>query len=82
VPGILWNSSQSSGASSPCIVLNGEPRNVPAGSNPARVIELLALEGRRIAVEVNGEIVPRSHYAEHELKTGDRVEIVHAVGGG
>ena len=64
------------------IVLNGEPRNVPAGSNPARVIELLALEGRRIAVEINGEIVPRSRYAEHELKAGDRVEIVHAVGGG
>ena len=64
------------------IIVNGEPRAVPAGASPARVIELLALAGRRIAVEVNGEIVPRSRHAEHELKPGDRVEIVHAVGGG
>jgi sulfur carrier protein len=64
------------------IVLNGEQRHVPAHSNPAHVIELLALGGRRLAVEVNGEIVPRSRYTEHELKAGDRVEIVHAVGGG
>ena len=64
------------------IVLNGESRAVPAGASPERVIELLALAGRRIAVEVNGKIVPRSRYADHELKPGDRVEIVHAVGGG
>ena len=64
------------------IVLNGEPRTVPAGTSAENVIELLALGGRRVAVEVNGEIVPRSRHAEHELKTGDRVEIVHAVGGG
>jgi sulfur carrier protein len=64
------------------IVLNGEPRTVSSGANPARLIELLALAGRRVAVEVNGEIVPRSRYTDHELKTGDRVEIVHAVGGG
>ena len=64
------------------IVLNGEPRTVPAGTSPASVIELLGLRGRRVAIEVNGEIVARSRYAEHELKTGDRVEIVHAVGGG
>ena len=55
---------------------------MPAGASAARVLELLALGGRRIAVEVNGEIVPRSRYVEHELKPGDRVEIVHAVGGG
>jgi sulfur carrier protein len=64
------------------ILVNGAPRAVPPGASPARVIELLALGGRRIAVEVNGAIVPRSAYAEHELKPGDRVEIVHAVGGG
>jgi sulfur carrier protein len=64
------------------IVLNGEPRQVPAGASAARVIEMLALGGRRVAVEVNGEIVPRSRYTEHELHAGDRIEIVHAVGGG
>jgi sulfur carrier protein len=64
------------------ILVNGELRSVPPGASPARVIDLLALGGRRIAVEVNGAIVPRSRHAEHELKPGDRVEIVHAVGGG
>ena len=55
---------------------------MPAGASAARVIEMLALGERRVAVEVNGEIVPRSRYAEHELRDGDRIEIVHAVGGG
>jgi sulfur carrier protein len=64
------------------IVLNGEARHVPAGASAARVVEMLALGGRRVAIEVNGEIVPRSRHAEHELRDGDRVEIVHAVGGG
>jgi sulfur carrier protein len=64
------------------IVLNGEPRTVPPGASPAHLIELLALRGGRIAIEVNGTIVPRSRHAEHELQPGDRVEIVHAVGGG
>jgi sulfur carrier protein len=64
------------------IVVNGQPRAVPPGASAARLIELLALGGRRVAIEVNGEIVPRSSYAAHELKAGDRVEIVHAVGGG
>jgi len=42
----------------------------------------LTLEGKRIAVEVNGAIVPRSRYADTRLVAGDRVEIVGAVGGG
>ena len=64
------------------IVLNGEPRSLP---RPATVLELLQGEGlgeRRVAVEVNGEIVPRSRHGEHTLQAGDHVEIVHALGGG
>lgn len=64
------------------ILLNGEPRTLAA---PASVLELLQTEGlqdRRVAVEVNGEIVPRSRHAEWALAQGDRVEIVHALGGG
>lgn len=64
------------------ILLNGEPRTLAA---PASVLELLQTEGlqdRRVAVEVNGEIVPRSRHAEWALVAGDRVEIVHALGGG
>ena len=48
----------------------------------ADVVRELALEGKRIAVEKNGEIVPRSRYAETEVDAADRLEIVGAVGGG
>src|SRR5687768_7807525 len=61
------------------IVLNGEPR---ALATPLSVLQLLQAEGlgeRRVAVEVNGGIVPRSRHAEHLLGDGDRVEIVHAL---
>jgi sulfur carrier protein len=64
------------------ILLNGEPRTLAA---PASVQQLLQAEGlaeRRVAVEVNGEIVPRSRHAGWALADGDRVEIVHALGGG
>lgn len=64
------------------IVLNGEPRVLAA---VLTVLELLQAEGlgeRRVAVEVNGEIVPRSRLDQHLLRPGDRIEIVHALGGG
>lgn len=64
------------------IVLNGKPR---ALVSPVTVLELLQAEGlgeRRVAVEVNGEIVPRGRHGERRLAAGDRVEIVHALGGG
>ncbi|MQP75776.1 sulfur carrier protein ThiS [Stenotrophomonas sp. MYb238] len=64
------------------IQLNGEPRRFPA---PPTLADLLAAEGlaeRRVAVEVNGEIVPRGRHGEWRLNEGDVVEIVHALGGG
>lgn len=64
------------------IRLNGEPRSLP---HPIALDQLLAeegLAGRRVAVEINGEIVPRSRHAEHLLADGDVIEIVHALGGG
>jgi sulfur carrier protein len=64
------------------IILNGEPRSLDA---PSTVLTLLQAEGlgeRRVAVEINGEIVPRSRHGEHALQAGDRIEIVHALGGG
>ena len=48
----------------------------------AALLESEGLAGRRIAVEVNGEIVPRGRHGEHMLHEGDRIEIVHALGGG
>ena len=64
------------------ITVNGESRQVPAGATAAQLVELLGLTGRRLAMEVNGEILPRSRHANHALNPGDRVEIVQAVGGG
>ena len=64
------------------ITINGEPRQFDTGQNVASVIEALALTGKRIPVERNGEIVPKSQHAATVLEPGDRLEIVVAVGGG
>ncbi|GGZ53149.1 sulfur carrier protein ThiS [Lysobacter xinjiangensis] len=64
------------------ILLNGEPRDLPGDADIQRLLEQEGLAGRRVAVEVNGEIVPRGRHAGHALRAGDRVEIVHALGGG
>jgi sulfur carrier protein len=64
------------------IHLNGEPRDVPATLTLATLLDQAGLAGRRVAIEVNGTIVPRSRHAEHALNDGDRIEIVHALGGG
>lgn len=64
------------------IFVNGEARQVAESLNISELIEMLDLTQRRIAVEVNLEIVPRSSYTTHSLQAGDKVEIVHAIGGG
>lgn len=64
------------------IYLNGEARDVAEGLTAAELVQELGLGDRRIAMEVNREIVPRSAYASHRLQAQDRVEIVHAIGGG
>jgi len=64
------------------LAINGEARSFPAPLTLAQLIELLDLAGKRIAIEKNGEIVPRSQHASTRLASGDRLEIVVAVGGG
>lgn len=64
------------------ITVNGQSQVVPDGFTAAQLVEQMGLVGRRIAMEVNLEIVPRSSYQQHALNAGDRIEIVHAVGGG
>jgi len=64
------------------ITLNGEPREFEMGLTLANLIKHLGFEGKRIAVERNGEIVPRSAHADTQLAEGDTLEIVVAVGGG
>jgi thiamine biosynthesis protein ThiS len=64
------------------ILVNGTPREVGDGFSIANLIKDMALTDKRIAVEVNLGIVPRSQHGTHVLQPGDRVEIVHAIGGG
>ena len=64
------------------IIVNGEQRDVSEGLTAEQLVEEMDISGKRIAMEVNLEIVPRSTYAEHIFNAGDKVEIVHAVGGG
>ena len=64
------------------VTINGERRQFAAPLNCAELLTELALVGKRVAVERNGEIVPRSRHADERLADGDRLEIVVAVGGG
>lgn len=62
--------------------INGETRQFPDPISVANLIEILGYTGKRIALERNGEIVPRSTYAHVQLADGDKLEVVVAVGGG
>lgn len=64
------------------IFLNGELHECGAATTVSRLLEETGHGARRVAVEVNREIVPRSQHAGHALHEGDRVEIVQAIGGG
>ncbi|HET7932312.1 MAG TPA: sulfur carrier protein ThiS [Rhodanobacteraceae bacterium] len=64
------------------IYLNGQAHECAAAATVAALLEASGYAGRRVAVEVNREIVPRSLHAQHALHEGDRVEIVQAIGGG
>ena len=64
------------------VTLNGTPRDFPAPLTFEELLRELALAGRRLAVERNGEIVLRSRFGDARLAEGDRIEVVIAVGGG
>jgi sulfur carrier protein len=65
------------------LTINGTPRTLdPAVRNVAELVHALALDGKRIAVEKNGVIVPKSRYPDMPVAEGDKLEIVGAVGGG
>ena len=64
------------------LTVNGDDRKINAGTALTHLITELALSGKRLAVELNGEIVPRSQYETTALNEGDRIEIVQAIGGG
>jgi sulfur carrier protein len=64
------------------ILLNGQERRLPGPMTVAALLADMGLAQRRVAVEINQEIVPRSRHAEMQLQEQDRVEIVNAIGGG
>lgn len=64
------------------IMLNGQSMQVAGAATIASLLEQTGLAGRKVAVEVNQEVVPRSRHGDHRLAEGDRVEIIHAIGGG
>ena len=62
--------------------MNGAPREFTSPPTVAQFLDELELTGKRLAIERNGEIVPRSRFGEERLAEGDRIEVVIAVGGG
>jgi thiamine biosynthesis protein ThiS len=64
------------------VIVNGEQRPVPARSSISAMLEAIGLDPRKVAVERNLEVVPRSSLGEVEACEGDQFEIVHFVGGG
>ncbi|MEX2353938.1 MAG: sulfur carrier protein ThiS [Gammaproteobacteria bacterium] len=63
------------------ITINGEPKSFDQSVTVADVLREMEIEGR-VAVEINREILPRSRFEQHQINSGDVVEIVHAIGGG
>ncbi|MBM4254356.1 MAG: sulfur carrier protein ThiS [Deltaproteobacteria bacterium] len=64
------------------VTLNGEERTCREGSTIADLVDELGLGKKRIAVEVNRDILPRDEYVTYRIQPGDHIEIVHFVGGG
>ena len=64
------------------ILLNGEAYVAEPGITVSGLLDQLELAGKRVAVEVNQELVPRSEHLDRQLNAGDQVEVVQAIGGG
>lgn len=64
------------------ISINGETETINDGIFISQLIEQMQLTGKRLAIEVNKEIIPKSSHADYQIKEGDNIEIVHAIGGG
>lgn len=64
------------------VLINGDDVEVASGTTVEALVANMALTGKRIAIEINETIVPKSTHTSTFLQEGDRVEIVHAIGGG
>jgi len=64
------------------VLINGKTKTIEDDLHLDQLIEQLELTGKRLAVEINQEIIPKSEHGKYQIKDGDRIEIVHAIGGG
>lgn len=64
------------------LTVNGKPRDLPAGSTIASMLEAIEIDRRMVAVAHNGDVVPRATYDDVVVQEGDSVEVVRMVGGG
>jgi sulfur carrier protein len=64
------------------LIINGESRELDEGISIAQMLEQSDLAAKRIAVEVNEQIIPKGRHAQTLLHDGDKIEIIHAIGGG
>jgi thiamine biosynthesis protein ThiS len=64
------------------IILNGENKQIENKTNITQLLQSLDLANKRVAVEINQQLIPRSDFASHTLNEHDKVEIVQAIGGG
>lgn len=64
------------------ITVNGSQHNCPQQANISQLLELLEMRDKRIALEINKEIIPKAEYDSHTLNEGDNIEIIQAIGGG
>jgi sulfur carrier protein len=64
------------------VVVNGDPRSLPAGLNVDRMLQHLKIDAARVAVELNGAIIRKAEWPSAEVREGARLEIVWFVGGG
>jgi len=64
------------------ILLNGTTYSIEDGSSINTLIEQLELKGKRLAVEINQEIIPKSEHDQYKIQQGDVIEIIHSIGGG
>ncbi len=64
------------------IILNGENTQIDSGTNIEQQLDSMNLSEKRLAIEINQQIIPRSEFSSHSLNEQDKVEIVQAIGGG
>ncbi|AKX53432.1 sulfur carrier protein ThiS [Thiopseudomonas alkaliphila] len=64
------------------VLINGQPKVLDPGCTVLALLQAKGLQDKRVAVEVNEEVLSRSEHATYQLQAQDRVEIVHAIGGG